>query len=197
MDVPRNNDRTVSSDIADAERTGPAGTETTTVDESGVETVARIPVSRGVIIDERQQPLSAPQATTTTTPTTATAEAQAGTRTTEAAPEAGSRARKSVATPSADETAEEAMGALFLQGDLQQLRTRWDRVQASFVDDPRRAVQEADTLVASVVKRIAEQFAEQRTKLEGEASRGDDATTEELRRSLRQYRAFFERLLSM
>jgi hypothetical protein len=197
MGGPRNNDRTVSSDIADAESTGPAGTETTAGDESGVETIARTPISRGVVIDERQQPLSAPQATTTTTPTTAAAEAQAGTSTRQAAPETGSRSRKSVATPSADETAEQAMGALFLQGDLQQFRTRWDQVQASFVDDPRRAVQEADTLVASVVKRIAEQFAEQRTKLEGEGSRGDEATTEELRRSLRQYRAFFERLLSI
>jgi hypothetical protein len=89
------------------------------------------------------------------------------------------------------------MGALFPQGELQQFRVRWDQVQASFVDDPRRAVQDADTLVASMVKRIAEQFAEQRGKLEGQWSRGDDVTTEELRRGLRQYRAFFERLLSM
>lgn len=89
------------------------------------------------------------------------------------------------------------MGALFPQGELQQFRSRWDQVQASFVDDPRRAVQDADNLVASMVKRIAEQFAEQRGKLEGQWSRGDDVTTEELRRGLRQYRAFFERLLSM
>ncbi|MCU1312952.1 MAG: hypothetical protein JWM54_709 [Acidobacteriaceae bacterium] len=89
------------------------------------------------------------------------------------------------------------MGALFPQGELQQFRVRWDQVQASFVDDPRRAVQGADNLVASMVKRIAEQFAEQRGKLEGQWSRGDDVTTEELRRGLRQYRAFFERLLSM
>ena len=89
------------------------------------------------------------------------------------------------------------MGALFPQGELQRFRSRWDQVQASFVDDPRRAVQDADNLVASMVKRIAEQFAEQRGKLEGQWSRGDDVTTEELRRGLRQYRAFFERLLSM
>jgi hypothetical protein len=100
--------------------------------------------------------------------------------------------------PTADDgSPEQAMGALFPQGELQQFRGRWDQVQASFVDDPRRSVQEADNLVASVVKRIAEQFAEQRGKLEGQWSRGDDATTEELRRSMRQYRAFFERLLSM
>ena len=89
------------------------------------------------------------------------------------------------------------MGALFPQGELQRFRSRWDQVQASFVDDPRRAVQDADNLVASMVKRIAEQFAEQRGKLEGQWSRGDDVTTEELRRGLRQYRSFFERLLSM
>jgi len=89
------------------------------------------------------------------------------------------------------------MGALFPQAELQQFRGRWDQIQASFVDDPRRAVQDADNLVASVVKRIAEQFAEQRAQLEGQWSEGKDATTEELRRGLRQYRAFFDRLLSM
>jgi hypothetical protein len=89
------------------------------------------------------------------------------------------------------------MGPLFPADELKQFRSRWDQVQASFVDEPRRAVEEADNLVATVVKRIAEQFAEQRSKLESQWDHGEDATTEDLRLGLRRYRAFFDRLLSM
>lgn len=88
-------------------------------------------------------------------------------------------------------------GPLFPQDELQEFRSRWDQVQASFVDEPRRAVEEADNLVANVVKRIAEQFADQRSKLESQWGHGDSATTEDLRQGLRRYRAFFDRLLSM
>jgi hypothetical protein len=212
MDELRNNDRSISSERADRESTRQAaGTETAPRGEGGTETIARIPISRSVIIDERQQPLPSSDATstatmatpipdtsTTATPTTTGSEAQTATAARDAARETGSQRTSSVSVPTADDrSAEQAMGALFPQGELQQFRVRWDQVQASFVDDPRRSVQEADNLVASVVKRIADQFAEQRGKLEGQWSRGDDATTEELRRSMRQYRAFFERLLSM
>lgn len=212
MDELRNNDRSISSERADRESTRQAAaTETAARGEDGTETIARIPISRSVIIDERQQPLPSSDATstattatptpatsTTATPTTTGSEAQTATAARDASRETGSQRTSSVSVPTADDrSAEQAMGALFPQGELQQFRVRWDQVQASFVDDPRRSVQEADNLVASVVKRIADQFAEQRGKLEGQWSRGDDATTEELRRSMRQYRAFFERLLSM
>lgn len=212
MDELRNNDRPISSERADRESTRQAAaTETAARGEDGTETIARIPISRSVIIDERQQPLPSSDATSTATtatpspatstmatPTTTGSEAQTATAARNASRETGSQRTSSVSVPTADDrSAEQAMGALFPQGELQQFRVRWDQVQASFVDDPRRSVQEADNLVASVVKRIADQFAEQRGKLEGQWSRGDDATTEELRRSMRQYRAFFERLLSM
>ena len=48
---------------------------------------------------------------------------------------------------------------------VQELRSRWDRVQTGFVDEPRSAVQQADELVASAMKRIAESFAEARNRL--------------------------------
>jgi hypothetical protein len=86
--------------------------------------------------------------------------------------------------------------ALFDQDELRDLRTRWDQVQTSFVDEPRHAVEQADTLVATIVKRIAEQFAEEREKLEQQWHRGDDVSTEDLRQGLKRYRAFFDRLLS-
>jgi hypothetical protein len=54
----------------------------------------------------------------------------------------------------------------------------------------------ADTLVANVVKRIAEQFAEERAKLEKQWDRGDNVSTENLRQGFKRYRAFFDRLLT-
>jgi hypothetical protein len=45
-------------------------------------------------------------------------------------------------------------------------RSRWDSVQASFVDEPRQAVEQADSLVAEAIKHLAEVFAQERSKLE-------------------------------
>jgi hypothetical protein len=47
------------------------------------------------------------------------------------------------------------------------------------------------------MQRLAEVFADERGKLEGQWSRGDDVSTEDLRIALRRYRSFFDRLLSM
>jgi len=87
-------------------------------------------------------------------------------------------------------------GPLFPDDELHNFRARWDQVQASFVDEPRRAVEQADTLVANVVQRIAEQFSNERGRLEEQWSKGDNVNTEDLRQALRRYRAFFDRLLS-
>jgi hypothetical protein len=86
--------------------------------------------------------------------------------------------------------------ALFPGQELRSYRVRWDQVQTSFVDEPRRAVEQADGLVASVVKRIAEQFSNERTQLEKQWDRGDDVSTEDLRQALMRYRSFFDRLLT-
>jgi hypothetical protein len=65
------------------------------------------------------------------------------------------------------------------------------------MDEPRRCVQEADSLVAATMKRIAEQFARERSSLEGQWDRGSDVSTEDLRIALQRYRSFFGRLLSV
>jgi len=70
-------------------------------------------------------------------------------------------------------------------------------VQTGFVDEPRAAVEQADALVAEVMKRLADSFATERQALEQQWSRGDDVSTEELRLALRRYRSFFDRLLSV
>ena len=86
---------------------------------------------------------------------------------------------------------------LFAEQDATELRRQWSDVQAGFVDEPRRAVQQADGLVADVMRRLAETFAAERANLEHQWDRGDDVTTEDLRVVLQRYRSFFDRLLAV
>lgn len=87
--------------------------------------------------------------------------------------------------------------SLFSPEESSSLYAHWDDVQVGFVDQPREAVGQADALVASVIKRLAEVFAEERVRLEGQWDRGDHVSTEDLRLALRRYRSFFSRLLSV
>jgi hypothetical protein len=86
---------------------------------------------------------------------------------------------------------------LFADTDAAALRNRWNDIQTGFVDEPRRAVEQADTLVAEVMKRLAEGFAGERSSLEQQWDRGDNVTTEDLRVALQRYRSFFDRLLAV
>ena len=97
-------------------------------------------------------------------------------------------------------SAEERAMAMFAAEEAEGYRTRWDAIQTGFVDEPKRAVQEADALVAQVIKRLSEVFADERTRLEQQWGHGDGAdqiSTEDLRLALRKYRSFFERLLTL
>jgi hypothetical protein len=51
--------------------------------------------------------------------------------------------------------------------------------------------------VARVVQRLAESFSQERSRLEGQWSKGEDVSTEDLRIALQRYRSFFDRLLSV
>jgi hypothetical protein len=86
---------------------------------------------------------------------------------------------------------------LFSQDDTQTFRDQWTSIQASFVDDPRQAAQHADELVAQVIQRLAQMFADERSTLEQQWSSGKDVSTEDLRVALQRYRSFFDRLLSV
>ena len=86
---------------------------------------------------------------------------------------------------------------LFAQNDTQDFRSRWEKIQIGFVDEPRTAVVKADELVANAIKRLAEVFATERDKLEAEWDKTDNVSTEDLRVALRRYRSFFDRLLSV
>ena len=96
----------------------------------------------------------------------------------------------------ADSPPEEAPMPLLTADVTERLRERWTQIQAGFVDEPRRAVEQADELVAEAIKNLAQSFANARASLEQEWSRGEDVDTEDLRVALRRYRAFFSQLLA-
>ena len=80
--------------------------------------------------------------------------------------------------------------------DVAAFRADWQEIQVRFVDEPQVAVEEADGLVAELMRQLAGTFAEERSRLEQEWGRGAEVSTEELRRALQHYRSFFDRLLS-
>jgi hypothetical protein len=86
---------------------------------------------------------------------------------------------------------------LFAAADAQDLHSRWERIQGSFVDEPRKAVQEADALVDETVKRLSTLFSQERDRLEEAWDRKDNVSTEDLRIALRRYRSFFDRMLAL
>jgi hypothetical protein len=92
---------------------------------------------------------------------------------------------------------EENLAPLFTESVATDFRARWDAVQKGFVDDPQAAVRAGDELVARVIKSLAETFASQRSEFAGDGELVEEPTTENLRLSLRRYRSFFERLLSI
>jgi hypothetical protein len=80
--------------------------------------------------------------------------------------------------------------------ELESITARWKDIQADFIDEPAKAVQEADALVAELMQRLAEMFTTERAGLEKSWARGNQVSTEDLRQGLRRYRSFFERLLA-
>jgi hypothetical protein len=104
---------------------------------------------------------------------------------------------KPVERSQADQSVVERHEPLFDSSRAEALRGRWTDIQAGFVDEPRRAVEQADSLVAEVMQQLAQAFSEARSGLESHWDRGDDINTEDLRQALRRYRSFFDRLLSM
>ncbi|HEX6342771.1 hypothetical protein [Umezawaea sp.] len=100
-------------------------------------------------------------------------------------------------TPRQTPTTDDGALELFTSEEVDQFRTEWRGLQSDFVDSPRDAVQHADQLVAQVMQSLATTFADHKKSLEGQWSQGEQVETEELRVALRQYRAFFDKLLTV
>jgi hypothetical protein len=88
-------------------------------------------------------------------------------------------------------------GPLLPKSEVDQFQSRWQSIQAGFVDEPRKTLEEADKFCASVTERISHLYSDERGKMEGTWRRGDHVSTEDLRMALQRYRAFFSRLMSM
>jgi hypothetical protein len=86
---------------------------------------------------------------------------------------------------------------LFPHDELTGYRTGWESIQASFVDEPRAAVEQADKLVSKLMTRLTDVFTRERSMLEEQWTKGDNVSTEDLRIAFTRYRSFFNRLLSM
>ena len=86
---------------------------------------------------------------------------------------------------------------LFSESEMGDFRSQWSKIQTGFVDEPRRTVEDADKLVAAVMRRLAEGFANERSGLEKQWESGDNVSTEDLRLALQRYRSFFDRLLKL
>jgi hypothetical protein len=86
---------------------------------------------------------------------------------------------------------------LFSESEMGDFRSQWSKIQTGFVDEPRRTVEGADKLVAALMQRLAEGFANERSGLEKQWDGGDNVSTEDLRIALQRYRSFFDRLLKL
>ena len=91
---------------------------------------------------------------------------------------------------------DEERAALVTRDRADSYSARWDSVKGEFVDEPRRAVADADALVGELLDELQELFKQQRTQIE-QGLDADETSTEDLRVALRRYRSFFDRLLSI
>ncbi|MGD0124743.1 MAG: hypothetical protein ABSF46_05240 [Terriglobia bacterium] len=104
---------------------------------------------------------------------------------------------EAVPTPASARPPGEAVGSLFDPQEAQDLQSRWNEIQVAFVDEPRTAVERANNLVIETTELLTDSFGRGRQRLENEWNKGGDVSTETLRRTLQQYRAFFNRLLAI
>jgi hypothetical protein len=79
--------------------------------------------------------------------------------------------------------------------EAEHFRAQWNAIQGGFVDEPRLAVEQADALVGKVTEKISQMFASEHGTLEDQWKQGNNVSTEDLRKTLQHYRAFFNRLV--
>ncbi|WP_434741454.1 hypothetical protein [Micromonospora sp. SH-82] len=92
------------------------------------------------------------------------------------------------------ETVPGGAATLFASETAQGFRDRWRDVQLRFVDDPKAAAGQAQSLVDEAIQALAAALAAQKEKL-GSWQDADSADTEDLRVAVRQYRDFLDRVL--
>ncbi|MFB7740197.1 hypothetical protein ACFC08_38995 [Streptomyces sp. NPDC056112] len=138
-------------------------------------------------------PIYPGEGTAVTSETRSPADKAGGDRSAADRSDAGTATTGAAGTP---DTSDDEAPRLLTEEEDQGFRGRWQEIQNKFVDDPRKAVHDADALVADVMQTLATTFAQHKQDLEDQWGQGAQVDTEELRRALRRYRSFFNRLLS-
>jgi hypothetical protein len=73
---------------------------------------------------------------------------------------------------------------------------RWEELQAGFVDQPGRALYDAEQLITDLMQAISSSLAAGRSQRETVPEGLDSASTEDLRLAFVRYRSLFQRLIS-
>ena len=89
----------------------------------------------------------------------------------------------------------QAEGYGSLLPDAADIRTQWQRIQFTFVDDPRASVTEAAEIIDQVAARLQAAIQERQRGLHGRWDAAANADTEILRETLRMYRSFLYQLI--
>lgn len=98
----------------------------------------------------------------------------------------------------ADSPDRKPMPEMLPLGERDKLAQRLQQALSTFVDSPRQAVEEADTVFENVTTQFTNTLKERRSTLRASWQDPDtEAQTEELRLALRQYREITEGLLRM
>ena len=99
-----------------------------------------------------------------------------------------------------------SVGRFFEDSASEKLHDRWQTIQIDFVDDPRNAVEQAESLVEQVSTQLTEAIAARRSELHSRWSRDgggvsaahdDGVATEDLRTALQEYRRVLNQLLAV
>jgi hypothetical protein len=101
------------------------------------------------------------------------------------------------APESAPVSASPAPAVSVLGSDPADVQDRWHELQACFVDDPRDAVQRADSLLEEMTASLHQTLENRIRELQDLWKNTEDHDTEQLRLALRSYRDVMHRLLAL
>ncbi|MFC1430470.1 hypothetical protein ACEZDB_07300 [Streptacidiphilus sp. N1-3] len=119
---------------------------------------------------------------------------------------AGSAAGSFGSTAGTTGTDDDSAGRFFEDSVSEKLHDRWQTIQIDFVDDPRNAVEQAESLVEQVSTQLTEAIAARRSELHSRwskdggsvsAAHDDGVATEDLRTALQEYRRVLNQLLAV
>src|SRR5215831_13780891 len=82
---------------------------------------------------------------------------------------------------------------VFGPGELEGYRSRWESIQLGFLDDPKGAAEQADTVVSELLGRLTERHQVLSDELNIKSDQNVD--TESMRLAVRNYRSLFQRLV--